>query len=110
MDHKRLGAALTLAKPFARSNRTIFSVILMSWRAFGTILGSREPTPSGAAISAATRVVRALKAGRIFINSYGDADPIMAFGGGYKQSGLGREYGQESIDAYTQVKSVWARL
>lgn len=59
--------------------------------------------------SRATRVVRALKAGRVFINSYGDADPIMAFGG-YKQSGLGREYGQESIDAYTQVKSVWARL
>ena len=33
----------------------------------------------------------------------------MAFGG-FKQSGLGREYGQEPIDAYTQVKSVWARL
>ncbi|MGV7121294.1 aldehyde dehydrogenase family protein [Sphingopyxis sp. 550A] len=59
--------------------------------------------------SRATRVVKAMKAGRIFINSYGDSDPVMAFGG-YKQSGLGREYGQESIDAYTQVKSVWARL
>ncbi len=57
----------------------------------------------------ATRVVKAMKAGRIFINSYGDADPIMAFGG-YKQSGIGREYGQESIEAYTQIKSVWARL
>lgn len=60
-------------------------------------------------ISRAHRVVRAMKAGRIWINSYGDADPVMAFGG-YKQSGLGREYGQESIEAYTQVKSVWARL
>lgn len=59
--------------------------------------------------SRATRVAKAMKAGRIFINSYGDADPVMAFGG-YKQSGLGREYGQESIDMYTQVKSVWARL
>ena len=60
-------------------------------------------------ISRAHRVVRAMKAGRIFINSYGDADPVMAFGG-YKQSGFGREYGQESIEMYTQVKSVWARL
>lgn len=60
-------------------------------------------------ISRAHRVVRALKAGRLWINSYGEVDPIMAFGG-YKQSGLGREYGQESIEAYTQVKSVWARL
>ncbi|WP_065382863.1 aldehyde dehydrogenase [Hyphomonas sp. ND6WE1B] len=59
--------------------------------------------------SRATRVAKAIKAGRIFINSYGDADPVMAFGG-YKQSGLGREYGQESIDMYTQTKSVWARL
>ena len=59
--------------------------------------------------SRAHRVVRAMKAGRVWINSYGDADPVMAFGG-YKQSGLGREYGQESIEAYTQVKSVWARL
>ncbi|MFT3977797.1 MAG: aldehyde dehydrogenase family protein [Sphingomonas bacterium] len=60
-------------------------------------------------MSRANRMVRAMKAGRIWINSYGEADPIMAFGG-YKQSGLGREYGQESIEMYTQVKSVWARL
>ena len=32
----------------------------------------------------------------------------MAFGG-YKQSGLGREYGAESIDAYTQTKAVLVR-
>lgn len=60
-------------------------------------------------ISRAHHVVRKMKAGRVWINSYGDADPIMAFGG-YKQSGLGREYGQESIEGYTQLKSVWARL
>jgi phenylacetaldehyde dehydrogenase len=60
-------------------------------------------------ISRAHTVARRLKAGRIWINTYGEADPVMAFGG-YKQSGLGREFGVESIDAYTQTKAVLVRL
>jgi aldehyde dehydrogenase (NAD+) len=31
----------------------------------------------------------------------------MAPFGGYKRSGLGRENGQEAIDAYLQTKTVW---
>jgi acyl-CoA reductase-like NAD-dependent aldehyde dehydrogenase len=54
------------------------------------------------------KVARALKAGRVWINTYGEADPVMAFGG-YKQSGLGREFGAESIEAYTQTKQVLLR-
>lgn len=54
------------------------------------------------------KVARALKAGRVWINTFGDADPVMAFGG-YKQSGLGREFGAESIEAYTQTKQVLLR-
>ncbi|MFS1286891.1 aldehyde dehydrogenase family protein [Pseudomonas piscis] len=60
-------------------------------------------------ISRAHKVVRALKAGRVWINTYGESDPAMPFGG-YKQSGWGREFGQESIDAYTQVKAVMLRM
>ena len=30
--------------------------------------------------------------------------------GGYKQSGYGREFGLESIEAYTQSKSVLMRI
>jgi acyl-CoA reductase-like NAD-dependent aldehyde dehydrogenase len=59
-------------------------------------------------ISRAHKVARALKSGRVWINTVGDADPVMAFGG-YKQSGLGREYGAESIEAYTQTKAVLLR-
>ena len=59
-------------------------------------------------IARAHKVARALKSGRVWINTVGDADPTMAFGG-YKQSGLGREYGAESIDAYTQTKAVLVR-
>ena len=60
-------------------------------------------------ISRAHRVARALKSGRVWINTYGEADPVMSIGG-FKQSGFGREYGAESIDAYTQTKSVLLKV
>jgi phenylacetaldehyde dehydrogenase len=55
------------------------------------------------------KVARALKAGRVWINTYGENDVAMP-SGGYKQSGYGREFGAESIDAYTQTKSVLVRF
>ncbi|MCO1367037.1 aldehyde dehydrogenase family protein [Burkholderia multivorans] len=60
-------------------------------------------------VARAHRVARAMKAGRVWINTYAEADPVMSMGG-YKQSGFGREMGSESIDAYTQTKSVFMRL
>lgn len=60
-------------------------------------------------VSRAHRVARALKSGRVWINTYAETDPVMAIGG-YKQSGYGREMGAESIDAYSQTKSVLMRL
>jgi acyl-CoA reductase-like NAD-dependent aldehyde dehydrogenase len=60
-------------------------------------------------VSRAHRVARALKAGRVWINTYAESDPVMSMGG-YKQSGFGREMGAESIEAYTQTKSVLMRL
>lgn len=60
-------------------------------------------------VSRAQRVARALKSGRVWINTYGEGDSVMSFGG-YKQSGYGRELGAESIEAFTQTKSVLMRL
>ncbi len=60
-------------------------------------------------ISRAHTVAKRLSSGRVWINTYGEADPVMAFGG-YKQSGVGREFGAESIEAYTQTKSVLVRF
>lgn len=57
----------------------------------------------------AQRMARGIKAGRVWLNTYGEADPAMSIGG-YKQSGWGREYGAESIEAYTQTKSVLLKL
>ena len=60
-------------------------------------------------ISRAHKVARALKSGSVWVNCYGLIDPISAFGG-YKQSGFGRELGPQSVDLYTQIKSVYVKL
>ncbi len=60
-------------------------------------------------IGRAHRVARALRAGTVWINTYGNLDPISSFGG-YKQSGFGRELGKHAIDLYTQMKSVYVKL
>jgi aldehyde dehydrogenase (NAD+) len=54
----------------------------------------------------AHRVTRALQAGTCWVNTYSQFDPMMPLGG-YKYSGYGREFGPESMENYTQVKSVW---
>lgn len=60
-------------------------------------------------ISKAHRVARGLKAGTVWINTYGLYDPSVSFGG-YKQSGFGRDLGRHSMEAFTETKSVWVNL
>jgi aldehyde dehydrogenase (NAD+) len=55
-------------------------------------------------IARAFRVARAVRAGTVGINEY-TVMPNTPFGG-YKASGLGREGGWHSIEAFTEVKSV----
>ena len=57
-------------------------------------------------IGRALRGSTALEAGTVWINTY-RAVSYMAPFGGYKRSGIGRESGQEAIDAYLQTKTVW---
>jgi phenylacetaldehyde dehydrogenase len=47
-----------------------------------------------------------LRAGNVWVNCHGVVDPSMPFGG-YKQSGWGRERGQEALDAYLETKSLY---
>ena len=60
-------------------------------------------------ISRAHRVINQMQAGICWINSWGDSPAEMPVGG-YKQSGIGRENGPETLHQYTQVKSVFVRL
>jgi acyl-CoA reductase-like NAD-dependent aldehyde dehydrogenase len=60
-------------------------------------------------VSKAHRFAHAVRAGTVWINSYGVFDPAAPFGG-YKQSGFGREMGKEAIELYTELKTVWVGL
>ncbi|MBI4168394.1 MAG: aldehyde dehydrogenase family protein [Acidobacteria bacterium] len=60
-------------------------------------------------IKKAHLAARALRAGTVWINTYGLYDNAMPFGG-YKMSGFGRELGRHGIMEYTQTKSVWVDL
>jgi phenylacetaldehyde dehydrogenase len=60
-------------------------------------------------LSKAHRVAAALRAGIVWVNTYGEFDPMTPFGG-FKESGFGRELGEASLDLYTQRKSVVIRL
>ena len=57
----------------------------------------------------ANRVANALQAGFVWINDYGTMPASVPFGG-YKHSGLGRENGEQAIDQYTQIKTIYTNL
>jgi acyl-CoA reductase-like NAD-dependent aldehyde dehydrogenase len=59
-------------------------------------------------VSNAHRLAGLLKAGTVYVNTWGDADPAAPFGG-YKASGIGREHGREGLDAYLETKTVWLK-
>jgi aldehyde dehydrogenase (NAD+) len=50
-----------------------------------------------------------LEAGTVWINLYRAITYSSPFGG-YKDSGVGRENGQEAVNEYLQTKSVWIEL
>jgi acyl-CoA reductase-like NAD-dependent aldehyde dehydrogenase len=56
-------------------------------------------------LARAHRVAARLQAGIVWVNDWAMLDPAIPFGG-VKQSGHGREYGPEALDAYTRTKSV----
>lgn len=60
-------------------------------------------------IQRAHRVIHQLKAGICWINSYGNSPAEMPVGG-YRQSGVGRENGVETLNSYTQTKSVYVGM
>jgi phenylacetaldehyde dehydrogenase len=55
------------------------------------------------------RAAEKIESGTVWVNTHGALDPSIPFGG-YKQSGLGRELGAESIRNFTQTKSVVMRV
>jgi acyl-CoA reductase-like NAD-dependent aldehyde dehydrogenase len=60
-------------------------------------------------LARAHRVSRAIRAGTVWVNTYGEVQMSVPYGG-MKQSGNGRALGEESIHEFTQTKSVWMRI
>lgn len=60
-------------------------------------------------LSSAHRLVKRIRAGHVSINCHGAVGTNIPFGG-YGQSGWGREFGDEGLNAYLETKAVTARL
>ncbi len=60
-------------------------------------------------VKKAHSVSRRLKAGTVWINTYGLMDASLPFGG-FKSSGFGRELGAHAIEHYTELKTVWLNM
>jgi 4-(gamma-glutamylamino)butanal dehydrogenase len=60
-------------------------------------------------LSTAHRMVRAINAGVVHVNTYGGADITVPLGG-FRQSGFGRDKSLHAIDAYTDLKTAWIAL
>lgn len=60
-------------------------------------------------LAQAHRLARAMQTGTVWVNRYYNFRPGMALGG-YKQSGFGREFAQDILEAYTITKSVVINL
>ncbi|HYL14194.1 MAG TPA: aldehyde dehydrogenase family protein [Terriglobales bacterium] len=96
----------------------IFGPVLatLSFDDIDQVVAQANQNPYGLAAAVWTRdvkkahtVSRQLKAGTVWINTYGLMDASLPFGG-YKQSGFGRELGMHAIEHYTELKTVWLNM
>jgi len=96
----------------------IFGPVLatMSFDDLDQVIELANQNPYGLAAAVWTRdlkrahyVSRQLRAGTVWINTYGLMDAALPFGG-YKSSGFGRELGQAALDHYTEIKTVWMNM
>lgn len=56
-------------------------------------------------LTRAMDLIPRIEAGTVWVNSHVPVDPNLPFGG-YKQSGIGREFGRGAVEAFTELKSV----
>ncbi|OBI80343.1 aldehyde dehydrogenase family protein [Mycobacterium sp. 1245805.9] len=61
-------------------------------------------------LSRAHRLAARIRAGQVYVNTYGAGGGVELPFGGFKKSGYGREKGHEALDAYTATKTVVVQL
>lgn len=61
-------------------------------------------------LSRAHRLAAEIRAGQIYVNTYGAGGGVELPFGGFKKSGYGREKGHQALDTFTATKTVVVRL
>lgn len=92
----------------------IFGPVLsvIKWSDRDTMIEQANDTSYGLAagvytsgLDNAMHTAGALQAGSVWVNSFANLGSGAPFGG-YKESGIGREYGREALNMYSQIKAV----
>ncbi len=90
--------------------------VIMPFRTEEEAIALANSTPYGLAaalwtqdLSIAHRVAHQVEAGMVWINEYYAHEMVLPFGG-YKQSGIGKDYSMHALEAYSQLKEVAVRL
>lgn len=100
------------------SQEEIFGPVItvMRWNDVETVIKEANDVDYGLAagimtndLKAALDTAQKLQAGSVWINQYFNFQTGAPFGG-YKNSGVGREYGKEALDEYTQAKTIAANF
>lgn len=85
---------------------------VFQWSSYDTMIELANDTQFGLAagiitsdLDRAYKTARDIEAGNIWVNTYNEFQAGQPFGG-YKQSGTGRETAFETLDEYTQTKSI----
>lgn len=60
-------------------------------------------------IGRANKLASLLRAGTVYINTYGQTDAAAPFGG-FKHSGYGRDMGHQNLESYLETKTIWTSL
>jgi (Z)-2-((N-methylformamido)methylene)-5-hydroxybutyrolactone dehydrogenase len=107
---------LDCSDPATASARTeLFGPVLsvLTFRTEEEAIRLANDTPYGLAagiftnrLARAHRMIAAIRAGVVWVNTYRAISPIVPFGG-FGRSGLGREAGAEAMLDYTRPKAVW---
>jgi phenylacetaldehyde dehydrogenase len=60
-------------------------------------------------IGVANVLASSMRAGSVYVNTYGQSDAAAPFGG-FGLSGYGREMGHANLDAYLETRTIWTNL